>query len=133
MFRGVRKNQFKCLSAASYSDRIGNKQRSSPTIDADGPVIRNRPANTEADVGSSVTLRCDFDANPEPEITWSYESSRRVLSTGPAYTFWMASDMAGKYTCTARVPGFADVTAESHVLLKGSFFDFKQNHSFGDS
>ena len=86
----------------------------------DSPIIRSRPANVEADIGSNVTLRCDFDGNPEPEISWTFENSRRVLSTGPAYTFWMTSDMAGKYTCTARVPGFPEVSADAHVLLKGS-------------
>jgi hypothetical protein len=86
----------------------------------DSPVFRERPGNVEADVGSNVTLRCDVDANPEPEITWTYEGSRRVLSTGPAYTFWMSHDMAGRYTCTARVPGFQEISADAHVLLKGN-------------
>ncbi|XP_046635750.1 irregular chiasm C-roughest protein-like isoform X2 [Daphnia pulicaria] len=83
------------------------------------PEIRSRPSNVEADIGSNVTLRCDVNGNPEPEISWTYEGSRRVLSTGPAYTFWMNHDMAGKYTCTARVPGFAEVSADAHVFLKG--------------
>lgn len=87
---------------------------------ADGPVIRSRPGNVEADVGSNVTLRCDVDGNPEPEIVWTFESSRRVLSTGAAYTFWMSPDTAGKYICTARVPGFNEISAEAHVLLKGA-------------
>ena len=87
---------------------------------ADSPVFRERPGNVEADVGSNVTLRCDVDSNPEPEITWTYEGSRRVLSTGPAYTFWMSHDMAGRYTCTARVPGFQEISADAHVLLKGN-------------
>jgi hypothetical protein len=86
---------------------------------ADSPEIRSRPSNVEADIGSNVTLRCDVNGNPEPEISWTYEGSRRVLSTGPAYTFWMNHDMAGKYTCTARVPGFAEVSADAHVFLKG--------------
>lgn len=83
------------------------------------PEIRSRPANVEADIGGNVTLRCDVNGNPEPEISWTFEGSRRVLSTGPAYTFWMNHDMAGKYTCTARVPGFAEVSADAHVFLKG--------------
>nr|CAH0099797.1 unnamed protein product [Daphnia galeata] len=83
------------------------------------PEIRSRPGNVEADIGSNVTLRCDVNGNPEPEISWTYEGSRRVLSSGPAYTFWMNHDMAGKYTCTARVPGFAEVSADAHVFLKG--------------
>ncbi|KZS01125.1 Irregular chiasm C-roughest protein, partial [Daphnia magna] len=85
----------------------------------DSPEIRSRPANVEADIGGNVTLRCDVNGNPEPEISWTFEGSRRVLSTGPAYTFWMNHDMAGKYTCTARVPGFAEVSADAHVFLKG--------------
>ena len=87
---------------------------------ADSPMIRERPANVEADVGSNVTLRCGVDGNPTPEITWAYQNSRKVLSTGPAYTFWMSSDMAGKYSCSARVPGFLEVSADARVLLKGS-------------
>ena len=83
-------------------------------------MVRTRPTNVEADVGSNVTLRCDFDGNPEPEVSWTYESSRRVLSTGPAYTFWMSHDMAGKYICTARTAGFPEVSADAQVLLKGN-------------
>lgn len=85
---------------------------------ADSPEIRSRPSNIEADIGSNVTLRCDVDGNPEPEISW-YGDSRRVLGIGPAYSFWMNHDTAGKYTCTARVPGFSEVSADAHVFLKG--------------
>lgn len=66
-----------------------------------------------------MTLRCDVDGNPEPEISWTYEDSRRVLSTGGLYKFLMNPEMAGKYTCTARVPGFTEVSADAHVFLKG--------------
>lgn len=85
----------------------------------DSPIIRSRPVNVEADVGSNVTLRCDFDGNPNPEITWTHENSRSVLSTGPAYTFWMSAGMEGRYSCTARVPGFPEVSADAYVFLKG--------------
>lgn len=86
---------------------------------ADSPEIQSRPANVEADIGSNVTLHCDVNGNPEPEISWTYEGSRRVLSSGPTYIFRMNHDLSGKYTCTARVPGFAEVSADAHVFLKG--------------
>jgi hypothetical protein len=110
---------------------LGEKKLNSPFYNlffffvqfADSPEIRSRPGNVEADIGSNVTLRCDVNGNPEPEISWTYEGSRRVLSTGPAYTFWMNHDMAGKYTCTARVPGFTEVSADAHVFLKGDIWN----------
>lgn len=86
---------------------------------ADSPDFRSRPNNVEADIGSNVTLWCDVDGNPEPEISWTYEDSRRVLGTGPFFSFVMNHEMAGKYTCTARVPGFNEVSADAHVFLKG--------------
>jgi len=88
-------------------------------FETDGPIITERPGNIEADIGSNVTLRCGVSGNPTPEVTWTFEDSRRVLSTGPAYTFWMSNDLAGKYTCHAKVPGFKETSADSYVLLKG--------------
>jgi len=101
------------------SNAVG-KSEDTQTLDVNyGPIITERPGNIEADIGSNVTLKCGVSGNPTPEVTWMFEDSRRVLSTGPAYTFWMSSDMAGKYTCRARVPGFKETSADSYVLLKG--------------
>lgn len=102
-----------------------------PRFQTDGPIITERPGNIEADIGSNVTLKCGVSGNPTPEVTWMFEDSRRVLSTGPAYTFWMSSDMAGKYTCRAKVPGFKEASADSYVLLKGKSFAFIWKHLDG--
>ena len=77
----------------------------------DGPKFRHRPATVQADQDASVTLTCDVDGNPAPEITWIHEEKDRV-SAGE-------EDMEeAEQCCQATPPAFL-------------FFSFKIS-SFGD-
>ncbi|KOB64810.1 putative nephrin, partial [Operophtera brumata] len=42
------------------------------------PTFRTRPQNIEADIGSSVTLSCDVDGQPPPEIRWLLHEPGRI-------------------------------------------------------
>lgn len=43
----------------------------------DGPTFRSAPRDIQADLGSSVTLTCDLDGNPPPEIIWLHQDQDR--------------------------------------------------------
>ena len=50
----------------------------------------------------SVSLTCDVDSNPESELAWRKEGTRRVLGNFPVLDIGVVrrTDM-GTYTCTA--------------------------------
>nr|CAI5836053.1 unnamed protein product [Callosobruchus analis] len=96
------------------------KSEESQTLDVSyGPQFRNRPRNVQADHGSSVTMTCDVDGNPFPDVSWHHENSKKIVSTSPNLTLRVDEKTAGKYYCKAKVPGFPEIGAEASILLKG--------------
>lgn len=60
------------------SNNVG-KSMDSETIDITyAPFFKVRPQSVESDEGARVTLTCDVEANPMPEIVWIYDGSDRV-------------------------------------------------------
>lgn len=86
---------------------------------ADGPQFRSKLRSVETDLGASVTLSCDVDGNPFPDISWIYVDSGRVISTNPNLTLRVDADTAGRYYCKAHVAGFPEIGTEVAVYLKG--------------
>lgn len=87
----------------------------------DGPQFRTKPRSVQADPGTSVTLSCDVDGNPFPDIQWIHEDSNRIISTNPNLTLRVETHTAGRYFCKAQVPGFPEIGAEAAIYLKGIF------------
>lgn len=44
----------------------------------DPPSFISRPKNVEAEEGSTVTLNCDVDGQPTPEIRWLFHEPGRI-------------------------------------------------------
>lgn len=44
----------------------------------DGPRFKIRPRSAQTDLGATVTLTCDVDGNPPPDIVWIHEDTDRV-------------------------------------------------------
>lgn len=58
---------------------IVGKSMDSETLDISyGPIFKTRPQSVEADEGTIVTLTCDVDGNPLPEIVWIFDGLDRV-------------------------------------------------------
>ncbi|XP_065160289.1 irregular chiasm C-roughest protein isoform X3 [Atheta coriaria] len=96
------------------------KSEESETLDISyGPQFRTKPRSLQADPGSSVTLTCDVDGNPFPDISWYHEDSTRVISSNTNLTLRVDTTSAGRYYCKAHVPGFQDIHAEAAIYLKG--------------
>ncbi|GFT44014.1 irregular chiasm C-roughest protein [Nephila pilipes] len=85
-----------------------------------GPVFRSTIENVAADIGSEVTLSCDVDGNPKPDTVWTFEGSDAVLSTQSKLVIpQLTLDRAGRYTCRATVVGFAEISTDVLVFIKG--------------
>ncbi|KAG8196700.1 hypothetical protein JTE90_023209 [Oedothorax gibbosus] len=85
-----------------------------------GPVFRSTIEDVAADLGSSVSLNCDVEGNPKPEVVWTVEGSDAVLSTNSRLVIpQLTLDRAGRYTCRATVVGFAEISTDVLVFIKG--------------
>ncbi|XP_055682496.1 irregular chiasm C-roughest protein-like [Lutzomyia longipalpis] len=96
------------------------KSEESETLDISyGPVFRTRPKSVEADIGTEVSLFCDVDGNPAPDIVWIHDPTDRVVRTSSNFTTTVTQETAGRYYCKASVMGFPEIGAEATVYLKG--------------
>ncbi|KAJ8959341.1 hypothetical protein NQ318_022027 [Aromia moschata] len=96
------------------------KSEESQTLDISyGPQFRSRPRSIQADQGSSVTLSCDVDGNPFPDVSWYHEDKKKIVSSSPNLTLRIDDKSAGRYYCKARVPGFPEIGAEATIYVKG--------------
>ncbi|XP_017009136.2 irregular chiasm C-roughest protein [Drosophila takahashii] len=83
-----------------------------------GPVFRQRPVSVEADLGATVSMRCEVAGNPTPEIEWISENNDRVVGNAPELKLKVSSENAGRYFCKAVVNGFPEIGAEATVYVK---------------
>lgn len=89
-------------------------------LSIDGPVFRSTIENVAADIGTEVSLNCDVEGNPQPDTVWTFEGSDAILSTDPRLLIpQLTLDKAGKYTCRATVAGFAEISTNVLVFIKG--------------
>ncbi|XP_063233739.1 irregular chiasm C-roughest protein isoform X2 [Bacillus rossius redtenbacheri] len=96
------------------------KSEESETLDISyGPRFRARPRSLQADAGDTVTLSCDVDGNPAPEIEWRQDTTHKVVGTAANLTLKVEEGTAGRYLCRASVPRFPDARAEATVYLRG--------------
>lgn len=45
----------------------------------DGPVFHILPKSVESDIDGTVSLSCEVDGNPTPDITWINVANERVI------------------------------------------------------
>ncbi|XP_049882142.1 irregular chiasm C-roughest protein-like isoform X2 [Pectinophora gossypiella] len=86
------------------------------------PTFRTRPQNVEAEVGRSVTLSCDVDGQPTPEIRWLFHEPGRIGVKGKALNLkvYVTKETAGRYICKATVEGYPEITSEATIFIKGA-------------
>ncbi|NWI60418.1 HMCN1 protein, partial [Calyptomena viridis] len=75
------------------------------------PVIKSHAKEYIVPVDQSVTLQCEAEGSPGPEISWHKDGQqiteslrRRVLSTGALQIVVVQPRDSGRYTCTAANP-----------------------------
>ncbi|XP_045540584.1 irregular chiasm C-roughest protein-like isoform X2 [Papilio machaon] len=84
------------------------------------PSFRSRPKNIEAEVGARVTLNCDVDGQPEPEIRWLFHEPGRIGVKGkaPNLKVTVNNETAGSYICKATVDGYPEIESEATIFIK---------------
>ncbi|XP_066905947.1 irregular chiasm C-roughest protein [Halyomorpha halys] len=96
------------------------KSEESETLDISyGPRFRKRPHSVQADQGAMITLTCDLDGNPQPDIVWFHEPTDRVVGTSGNLSLVVTPETTGRYYCKASVIGFPEIGAEATVYMKG--------------
>lgn len=84
------------------------------------PAFNKPDESVAAEEGSDVTLHCEVDSNPKPDIVWHHEGSDGVVGKQATFTIpAMRLRDAGRYTCRATVAGFPEITQDVHVYVKG--------------
>ncbi|RZC39155.1 irregular chiasm C-roughest protein, partial [Asbolus verrucosus] len=84
-----------------------------------GPQFRTKPRSIQVDLGSSVTLICNVDGNPFPDVSWYDEKHKRIIHDSPNLTLKVDQETAGRYFCKAHVPGFSEIGTDATIYLKG--------------
>ncbi|CAH0718480.1 unnamed protein product, partial [Brenthis ino] len=85
------------------------------------PSFRYLPVDVEAEVGKQVTLSCDVDGYPAPEIRWlHYEEDTNIrVGRTPNLTLTVDTHTTGRYLCKASVEGYPEIEAEASIFIKG--------------
>uniref|UniRef100_A0A1A9WL55 Ig-like domain-containing protein n=1 Tax=Glossina brevipalpis TaxID=37001 RepID=A0A1A9WL55_9MUSC len=120
VIRNVTRKFHDAIVKCEVLNSIG-KSEDSETLDISyAPVFKERPHSIDADIGSMVTLNCEVDGNPMPDIVWIQHPIDRVVGANQNLTFIVSNETAGRYYCKANVPGYAEISADAYVYLKGS-------------
>ncbi|XP_060663370.1 LOW QUALITY PROTEIN: irregular chiasm C-roughest protein [Drosophila nasuta] len=131
VIRNVTRKFHDAIVKCEVQNSVG-KSEDSETLDISyAPSFKQRPQSMEADVGSVVSLNCEVDSNPQPEIVWIQHPSDRVVGTSSNLTFSVSNETAGRYYCKANVPGYAEISADAYVYLKGSPSISSQRTQYG--
>lgn len=84
------------------------------------PAFKNKEQTAAAELGEEVTLKCEVDSNPKPDIVWMHEGSDNMVGKHDTLVIpsIRASD-AGRYTCRATVAGFPEISQDIYVYIRG--------------
>ncbi|KAF0301624.1 Irregular chiasm C-roughest protein [Amphibalanus amphitrite] len=112
-------------SAAVKCDVTNEIGTGSHSVDLDiryGPRFREEPKDASAEVGEKVTVKCDVDANPSPEIVWfkrDCEGCQKVVGLGSELEITVTLNSVGRYECRAATTGFPEISRQLMVFARG--------------
>ncbi|KAJ0170535.1 hypothetical protein K1T71_013906 [Dendrolimus kikuchii] len=118
----VTRKHHKAVVRCEVSNTVGKSEKDITLEVTYPPSFKSRPKNIEADEGSTVTLNCDVDGQPPPEIRWLFHEPGRIGQVkGKAANLkvLVKSETAGRYLCKATVEGYPEIESEAIVFIKG--------------
>ena len=87
------------LFSVPYSDQV------SVSVSADGPLNVMISGPDKAKVGSSVSLTCSAETQPDCDFNWFFNNPlSQNVKAGPVITFSVTKENEGIYVCKARNP-----------------------------
>ncbi|XP_035899953.1 irregular chiasm C-roughest protein-like isoform X1 [Anopheles stephensi] len=119
VIHNVTKEYHDAVIKCEVHNAVGKSEESEILDISYGPTFRTRPQSVETDIDRKVTLTCDVDGNPPPEIIWVHEDTTRIVSNSANITLMATRETAGNYYCKASVRGFPDIEASAAIHLKG--------------
>ncbi|KAF9799007.1 hypothetical protein SFRURICE_011646, partial [Spodoptera frugiperda] len=93
----TRKYHDATIKCVVYND-VGNSEEIETLEITYAPTFKSLPKDVEAEVGTTVTLSCDVDGYPPPEIRWLHHEEDQMI---------------------ASVDGYPEIEAEASVFIKG--------------
>ncbi|XP_034837561.1 irregular chiasm C-roughest protein-like isoform X2 [Maniola hyperantus] len=117
----VSRKHNKAVVKCEVSNTAGKNEASLTLNVTYPPSFRTRPQNIEAEEDATVTLSCDVDGEPRPEIRWLYHEPGRIGVKGKAPNLKVCVDQrsAGRYICKATVEGYPEIESEATIFIKG--------------
>ncbi|XP_045108723.1 irregular chiasm C-roughest protein-like isoform X2 [Portunus trituberculatus] len=95
------------------------------------PRFKTEPEDHDADNGKNLTLTCNVDGNPPPEIVWLHEEGKKVINLGSRMTFTVTPETVGTYHCRAAVTGFPEESRSMRVYMRGAPVVVEAAEQFG--
>ncbi|KAJ0170539.1 hypothetical protein K1T71_013910 [Dendrolimus kikuchii] len=85
------------------------------------PSFRAPLKDVEAEVGTPITLSCDVDGFPTPEIEWIHYEEDQNIRVGKTANLTLTLDThtSGRYLCKANILGYPGIEAEVSAYIKG--------------
>ncbi|XP_073965605.1 irregular chiasm C-roughest protein-like [Choristoneura fumiferana] len=123
-----------CFTPLRPFNIIIQKWKMLPPLNEHPPIFRTKPIDVEAELGSSVTLSCDVDGQPQPEIRWILHEPGRigqVKGKAPNLKIQVKNETAGRYICKATVEGYPEIESEATVFIKGTPTILSNRTQFG--
>ncbi|KAI8433726.1 hypothetical protein MSG28_015714 [Choristoneura fumiferana] len=122
-----------CFTPLRPFNIIIQKWKMLPPLNEHPPIFRTKPIDVEAELGSSVTLSCDVDGQPQPEIRWILHEPGRIGVKGkaPNLKIQVKNETAGRYICKATVEGYPEIESEATVFIKGTPTILSNRTQFG--
>ncbi|XP_069956837.1 irregular chiasm C-roughest protein isoform X2 [Cherax quadricarinatus] len=106
--------------ACLVSNSIGTTKAEHTLSVEYAPRFKKEPTDIDEDEGKSVTLTCDIDGNPPPEIVWLHQEGKKVINLGAKLTLTVSPDTVGIYHCRAGVTGFPEESRSMRVYMRGA-------------
>lgn len=117
--------------ACIVSNSIGTSRDTKKISVEYAPRFKTEPTDVDADEGEQVTLACDVDGNPPPEIVWLHEAQNKVIKIGAKLELTVKRETVGTYHCRAAVAGFPEESRSMQVFMRGAPKVMPQVEQFG--
>lgn len=119
----VTRKHHNAVVRCEVSNSVGKSEGNTTLEVTYPPTFRTRPQNVETEIGSSVTLSCDVDGQPQPEIRWLFHEPGRigqVKGKAPNLRVKVSRETAGRYICKVIEDGYPEIESEATIFIKSA-------------
>ncbi|XP_053620744.1 irregular chiasm C-roughest protein-like isoform X1 [Plodia interpunctella] len=129
----VSRNHHRAEVKCEVSNSVGTSEKTIKLDVTYPPGFKTRPQSIEAKEGSTVTLHCEVDGQPKPELRWLFSEPGRVAQNRGSDTTLsvkVTPDTAGRYICKA-VRDAEKAESEATIYIKAAPTILSNRTQFG--